>query len=151
MINTNDDYIEIAGVRTKSQVTCNTVKRYQSYPGKACWVECKSNSKGRLFIDGSTSEPRLKLVPGVIQTDDNGIFKAILYNISDQVLTISDQEIMALKDTEFMELAQKDSDENFDINKVITGLDNPKRISKLKKLLWRFRDRFREKTGPIYR
>ena len=116
-------------------------------PNSVMWIQCESLTNKPKFIDGVSNNPRIAIIPGVVTPDEDRKFKVLVWNMSDKVLSVSDTDLELMGEDEFMEMAEKDNSENFNVRNIITGPMNPKRVSKLKKLLWKYKDRFREKTG----
>jgi hypothetical protein len=149
VLDMKNNYLEIDGKGTQIFTgPCETTLQYTAIaPGMVGWVKCKTVKDKPVFLSGTTSESKISVVPGYAVPDHNGEIEVLVYNQTSTVLNIGDSPLSVDTD-EDAEITECVGDDNFDINKITVGNSiNRANRRKLVRLLYKNKDRFREKTG----
>ena len=147
VINSKKMYLEIC--RRRIPLANNNaffVKKTSVEPNSVCWVTCQGNTRKAINIEGGIISRRAMVIPGVVQPDENGKFDVLIWNFDKEInLEVEPNEVVMNINSEFSEILE---DEHFSLKQLTIGCKNPKRISKVKRLLIRYKDCFREWTKP---
>ena len=148
VINAKDNYLEIAGKRQKLKLTwIRSSIGIQLKPNEVCWVECKTTAKGPLYVETTIVEPDCIVLPGKVVPNDEGKFNVLMWNLNkDKVLKIKSDECVITADQDCEEILE---DEHFKLENLKIGKHiKHKQAQKVKKLILKYRNRFREFTLP---
>jgi len=146
VINAKDNYFEIDNKRRPLTVEkISFISNVTVKPNMVCWVECVTDKVGDVNVTGGCVNKNIIIVPGVALPDKDGKFKILVWNTNtEKEFVLAEQDMLLMIDSEVVIIPE---DEHFSIRKIITGETNPKKVSKLKRLLIKYKDRFKEYTG----
>ena len=150
--------INIVATENRLDICGNSVKIYKHKldmsrgttlePGKVTLVKCNTTPGQCLYVEGICKRENLAVIPGIMRSDENGEGSVLIWNRGINPMSISPEEVVLLAETDFAEEQEDVATADFDLNKVKFGEASPKRISKIKKILRKWKNIFREKTRP---
>jgi hypothetical protein len=142
VINANTDTITIDKQEIRIWDGKITKSNSEIKPGQMKWVSFPLKKQGTFFIEGESPDPRLIIFSGVVTTKEDNV-KLLAWNVSNE--PIQNIETIFHIEEEFETFADTEHFCRKDIN--IGPISNSKR-RKILNLLLKYKDRFREYTGP---
>lgn len=148
VINFPENYLQIANRKIRIYKERISVEdesvNFVIEPGFIGFVECKTTCPEKIYVDGLVMKGDAAIIP-IMGVAKNGKLEIPIWNMGKKPVKFSHKDVVLVADEEFTE-EDEAATEDFDINKVIVGDPNPKRVAKIKKILRKFRKIFREKT-----